>query len=224
MKVKFHHSEPTAQNIRTFWFKSEYTVRYIAGQFIELYLPHKDPDKRGIRHWFTLSSSPTEELLSITTKFDEKKQSTFKQTLKKLKPNTELNMVEPMGDFVLPKDPYIPLVFVAKGIGCTPYRSIIKYTQDQNEVRDITLIYGASSDEEIAFKEIFNKLGDRFIKVVGERLTAQKILELAPKNPAQYIYLSGPEPSIEKLNEDLKSMGIDERKIRTDFFLNYAEI
>ena len=37
MNVAFARSEDVAHNIKTFWFKPERPVRYIAGQFTEIY-------------------------------------------------------------------------------------------------------------------------------------------------------------------------------------------
>lgn len=222
MKVVFDHKKAAAENIYTFHFWPEQPLRYVAGQFIELYLPHQKADDRGIKRWFTLSSSPSEELLSITTKFSPLKSSSFKSTLQNLSPGVKLKMQPPMGDFVLPKDPSIPLLFVAGGIGCTPYRSMIKYLQDTGESRDITLLYAANSDKEIAFKDVFVKLGDNFRPLVGEHLTAQKILNQAIDS--HYIYLSGPEPMVEDLDKEIKKAGFDPNHIRTDFFPNYQSI
>ncbi len=63
MRVTLDHTEDVALNIKTFWWKPERPVRYTAGQFIELMLPHENSDKRGSKRWFTLSSSPSEDLL-----------------------------------------------------------------------------------------------------------------------------------------------------------------
>jgi ferredoxin-NADP reductase len=224
MRVFFVRSEEIAKNIKSFWFRPEREVRYIAGQFIELHIPHTDNDSRGVKRWFTLSSSPTDDLLSITTKHATENGSSFKQALFSLEEGTELNMASPIGDFILPKDPTIPLIFVAGGIGCTPFHSIIKFLQDTNEQRDITLIYAANSEEEVAFADTFEKLGDRFIKVIGERLTADKIVELSKATDRHYIYLSGPEPMVEILNNDMKKLGFNKKHIHTDFFPNYTSI
>ncbi len=159
MKVTFEHSAPEAKNIRTFYFRPPKPVRYTAGQFIELTLPHDQPDERGIKHWFTLSSSPIEELLSITTKFDPVHSSTFKQTLFSLKPKQVVAMADPMGDFVLPKDKSRPLIFIAGGMGITPMRSMIKWLDDTQEHRIIHLIYGVSEPSQFIFRELFAKYG-----------------------------------------------------------------
>jgi len=224
MKVTFDHSEPTAQNIITFYFKPDREVRYQAGQFIELRLPHDNKDSRGDKRWFTLSSSPSEDLLSITTKFTAENGSSFKNTLHSLQPGAVLDMASPMGDFVLPKDASIPLVFVAGGIGCTPFHSMVSYLQDSGEDRNVLLLYAANNEGEVAFKDTFSKLGPRLQMIIGERLDADKILELAGEKPDQYIYLSGPEPMVEALEKGLKTAGVNKKHIRTDFFPGYTVI
>src|SRR6185369_15796787 len=103
----------------SFWFRPERPVDYIAGQFTEIYLPHSGADSRGERRWFTLSSSPTDALVSITTQFIPTEGSTFKKELFGLRPGAALKLADPMGDFVLPKDPSIPLLFIAGGLGIT---------------------------------------------------------------------------------------------------------
>ncbi len=222
MKATYMGSEPTAEEIRTFFFKPEKKPRQIAGQYIELTIPHDKMDDRGDKRWFTLSSSPTDELLSITTRLNPKG-SSFKKALQNLKPGTELHMASPMGDFVLPKDASIPLLFVAGGIGSTPYHSIIKFIQDNGEKRDIELLYAASDDEHVAFRDTFEKLGDKFKTIIGTRLTADKILENI-KKPNTHVFLSGPEPMVEALEKDLKTKGLNENHFHGDFFPGYTGI
>jgi glycine betaine catabolism B len=179
MRVKYVKSEPVAKNIISFYFEPEKRPQHIAGQFIELKIPHEGKDKRGDKRWFTLSSSPEDKYLSITTKFTDAKasqNSSFKNELLKLKPGTELYMAAPMGDFVLPKNSEIPLLFVAGGIGVTPFHSIIKYISDTGEKRNITLLYAARSGKEIAFELEFNKLGNKFIKFIDERYIVSAVL------------------------------------------------
>ena len=135
MIATLHHVVDETPVIRTFFFKSERPLRYVAGQFIELTLPHADPDDRGTRRWFTLSSAPSHELISITTKHAEKP-STFKQKLWSLEPGDTVDISEPMGDFVLPKDSTQPLVWIAGGLGITPFHSIVQWLQDTKKLHN----------------------------------------------------------------------------------------
>lgn len=234
MQAVFDHTEPKADNITMFWLKPRQEVKYTAGQFTELYLPHDKPDDRGIKRWYTLSSSPTEGLLAIATKFAKDRGSSFKRTLRALQPGAEVRMADPMGDFVLPKDPNIPLVLVAGGIGITPYRSMVKWLLDMNERRDIHLLYSLSTVDEIVFKEIFEAYGLKMDIIVNNppagwqglsgKLTAQRILDVAGNLQGKQLYLSGPEPMVEAFDKDLKNLGLLPDQIVTDFFPGYVEI
>ena len=233
MNATFVGSEETAHNIKTFWFKPEQPVRYQAGQFTEIYLPHDNPDGRGIKRWFTLSSSPTEELLSITTKFASHQGSSFKQCLAQLKPGTLLRLADPMGDFVLPRDKTIPLVFVAGGMGVTPMRSMVKWLLDNGEKRQIHLIYAVTEEDELAFVPLFTEYGLQLTPVVkipqsgysGETgsLSTDRISQLAPDDDRYRLYLSGPEPMVETFYKDLKAKGFTEDRLVTDYFPGYQQ-
>lgn len=235
MKVTFVRSELEAENIRTFYFKPEQLVRYTAGQYTELHIPHKKPDKRGTKRWFTLSSSPTDALLTITTKYaGDDKSSTFKKALFKLTPGTELHMAEPMGDFVLPKLIQTPLVFVAGGIGITPFHSMLKWLAETDEERPIKLLYGVRSEDEIVFQDTFRAAGVEPTIIVSEpsdswggergQLSAELILGLEKPSEDTLVYVSGPEPMVQALSRDLRKTGLRKNQLVTDEFPNYTGI
>lgn len=235
MKVTLERTKNEAANIRTFYFRPERPVNYTAGQFTELTVPHKKPDKRGIKRWYTLSSSPTDELLSITTKYaGDDKTSTFKKALFSLQPGTELDAADPMGDFVLPKLIQTPLVFVAGGIGITPFHSMLEWLYATKEERPIQLLYGVRNEDEIVFQETFNKAGIEPTIVVSEpsdawgsergRLGAELILDLTKPTDETFVYVSGPEPMVEALEKDLKKAGLPKDRLVLDFFPNYEGI
>jgi len=232
MQVRLDHTHQENYNVRTFWFKPEHTVRYTAGQFIEMYLPHDNPDERGIKHWFTLSSSPTDKLISITTKYFGDKASSFKKTLFSLKLGSKIKIVEPMGDFVLPKDKTRPLVFVAGGIGLTPYHSIVKWLSDVGEKRQIQVLLAFNEPRDIIFDDLFKNYGAEVKIIVSNptpdwkglagQLSASKIIKLTGGSDGKQIYVSGPEPMVEVLEKDLLEHGIKKSHLVLDFFPNYT--
>jgi len=234
MQVTLDHAKDEAANIRTFYFKPEKPVHYTAGQFIELFIPHKQPDSRGIKRWFTLSSPPTDEFLTITTKFAGAKSSSFKKALFKLQPGTELRMADPMGDFVLPKLIQTPLVFVAGGIGITPFHSMLGWLAATNEQRPIKLLYSVRNEDEIVFQETFAKAGVQPTIIVsepsaawgGERghLSAELILGLEKPTEDTLVYVSGPEPMVETLEKDLHKAGLRKTQFVSDFFPGYPAV
>jgi ferredoxin-NADP reductase len=218
-------------NVRTLWFEPKSHLGYTAGQFIEATIPHNHPDDRGIKRWFTLSSAPSDKLLSITTKFAEHT-STFKHALLALQPGDEIEFSEAMGDFVLPKDPSIPLVFVAGGIGITPFHSIVNQLLASSEKRTLQVILAASTPDDFVFVDLFRSYGVEPICIVSEprggwrgdtgKLDGGRVLDLIGGSMDKRIYMSGPEQLVEVLDEQLKALGVDETQLVGDFFPGYT--
>lgn len=231
MHVVFDHSQTETANIKTFWFRPDKPVRYIAGQFTELRLPHEKADTRGDKRWFTLSSSPTDELLGITTKISPEKSSTFKQQLLALQPGASVALTEPMGDFVLPKRVDTPLIFVAGGIGITPMHSIIKWLVDTKERRNIYLLYAVKKAQELAFTTLFESAPITYVPMLSEpeanwagkigRVTSDLILDLPHMTKNALVYISGPEPMVEQLNQELVASGLSPHRVIGDYFPGY---
>lgn len=234
MKARLDHTEDVATNIKTFWFKPEKPMRFVAGQFTELYLPHPHTDNRGDKHWFTISSTPSDELVAITSKFATGRSSTFKQTLWNLLPGAEVTLAEPMGDFVLPKDPSIPILYAATGIGVTPVRSMVAQLQHDNQERDITLLYGVRKSNDLAFKELFASASIQFTPIVkqpdelwtGEAgsLNSARILRALDGRKDTLVYLSGPEFWVEQTLAELAGTGIPTELLITDYFHGYTQV
>ncbi len=233
MKAIFNHFDEESANIHTFWFKPERHLDYTAGQYTELTVAHDNPDDRGIKRWFTLSSTPGQELVSITTKYaGDDKSSTFKKALFHLQPGAEVQLAEAMGDFVLPKDPSIPLVWTAGGIGLTPFHSMAGWLAAHGEKRDVTFIYGVRSEAEVIFLDTFRSAGIEPIVILSEpdpswsgktgRLDAKTILDTAKPAANAMLYNSGPEPMIEALEADLQAAGVAKTQLIGDFFPGYT--
>ncbi|MFI5275210.1 MAG: ferredoxin--NADP reductase [Candidatus Saccharimonadales bacterium] len=230
MKATFSYAEIVAPNIVTYWFQPERPMRFDPGQFVEIYMPHDSVDNRG--HWreFSLSSSPNEELIAITTNFFSHG-STYKQALKSLTPGTVVTMKEPMGDFVLPKDCTIPLVFVAAGLGIAPYASIIKWLLERGEQRDIQLIYSVSSPSEFLFYDLWKQYDLNFVPLVTRpdnawkghagHLNVDRLLALMRPLERSLIYLAGPQSFIEPFYNELLAAGIPRSQLLLDYFPGY---
>lgn len=225
MQAVLVKKEQITPSVTTFWFKPATQLDYVAGQFVELTLPHENADKRGERRWFTLSSSPTEPLLGITTKYSPKP-STYMQTLFGLQPGRTVAVSAAMGDFVLPRDITIPLIFVIGGIGVTPIRSMLTWLTDNAQTRTIAALYAYSSAEEAAFKDIveMNAQPTECFTPPNERLTTAHILETMNKYEKPLTYISGPEELVEVFVAELREAGIKDSRVVTDYFPGYEEL
>lgn len=234
MQVTFDHVESITETISTFYFKPKEPVQYTAGQYTQLTIPHNRQDDRGDKRWFTLSSPPGKEYLTITTRFAGDKSSSFKKALFKLEEGTDLHMADPMGDFVLPKLIQTPLVFVAGGIGITPFHSMLEWLAETGEERPIKLLYSVRTEDDIIFQETFDRSGVQPTVVVSEpsaawggqrgHINAELILGLEEPSEDTLVYVSGPEPMVQALAKDLHKAGLKKTQIVSDEFPNYTGI
>lgn len=223
MKAIFDHVQPVSGDIHMFYFRPERRVRYIAGQFVEIELDQTATDERGRKRWFTLCSSPTEELLAIATRISSSS-SKFKEQLNALSPGKSLSISEPLGDFVLPIDPSTPLVFVAAGIGITPYRSMVKWLTDTKQTRSIELIYSASNPQQLAFLDIFSAQGITPTLITSEDITCQTIVKAVTNLKDKHLYVSGPELMVEKLVKEITETKLEVGQLITDYFHGYSAL
>lgn len=235
LSLSLHKVEKLGAGITGFWFKAPRTVQFTAGQFLHYTLPHRRADSRGVRRFFTIASSPTEDGVLLVTKFPDKP-SSFKRTLETLKVGNEIAASRPEGEFVLPQDDKRPLVFIAGGIGVTPFRSIIKYLLDTGQKRQITLIYAARTEADFVFQRLFDKakkaMGLQTVYVVDEPaqnsdyqkgpLTSELIKKHSPKDGQALYYLSGPEPMVRAFMPKLRQAGVASRNIKHDYFPGYG--
>lgn len=218
------NKEHLVDNVWAFRFQPSEPLVWTAGQYVRVELLHENPDEEGTKRWFTNSAAPYEGIMQITTRVTE---STFKQALSKLEIGDELQLIEnPEGDFIW-QDSDLPIIFVAGGIGVTPFHSILKQRMHDHLSPNVTLIY-ASRTEDVPFKEelfqwssISPELKVRYI--VGEPLTAEKLAELEPGLNQSLVYLSGPELMVHALGDDLMAHGLPKAQFKHDGFPNYNE-
>lgn len=226
--------EKLSQTIESFFFETSPKINFRPGQFFEWNVPHPTPDSRGIRRWFTIASSPTEKYIQLTTRFSEKS-SSFKTALQQLKKGEHIWAHGLEGDFVLPSDKTKALVFIAGGIGITPFRSMIKYLLDTGESRDITLLFAAKNQDDLIFLDLIKEaeavFGLKFIPIISEpgknwaglsgQIDAQLLKQHVPELNQSEVFVSGPEPMVETLSQTLRDIGVPNSSIHQDFFPGY---
>ncbi|HET8706842.1 MAG TPA: hypothetical protein VFM46_11135, partial [Pseudomonadales bacterium] len=222
-----------APNAYEFSFTPSRKLAYAPGQYMEWTLGHEDPDSRGNRRYFTLASSPTEPDLRLGVRFSQPS-STFKQAMLSMDKNVEVVASQLAGDFVLPRDPQQKCVFIAGGIGVTPFRSMIKYLLDIHQPRPITLFYSVRTVKDFVYQDVFERaereLGIRTIYTVDDqqgiprgwvglvgRVTPQIIQTYAPYYRDSIFYLSGPIEMVDAFKDTLSQMGIPDSHIKVDF-------
>ncbi len=221
-----------------FAFTPATKVNFIPGQYMEWTLPHKNADSRGVRRYFSISSSPTEEDLAITVKFYVPS-SSYKKELLSLTENKKIIASSLAGDFTLGSDFKKPVVFIAGGVGIAPFRSIIQYILDNNLIVDIILIFTNRTKEDIIFSDVFEKARKNGVNTIyvltdanklpadwqglSGHLTEESIEKSVPDYGKRTFYISGPQLMVQNFEKILLSIGIKRNKIVMDFFPGYSE-
>ena len=124
---------------------------YLAGQYGVWTIPNLSPiDEKGNHRDITFSSAPIEKFLAITTRM---RNTSFKNWLSAAKPGDQIEMEGPFGDLVLPKDTSFPIVFLAGGIGITPFRSMSLQAGHDKNPTEIILFFFDKSPEDMAYLE-----------------------------------------------------------------------
>jgi ferredoxin-NADP reductase/Na+-translocating ferredoxin:NAD+ oxidoreductase RnfD subunit len=232
--LKLRRKNTVAANIVDFVFKPSHRLAFQPGQYMEFTLAHPRSDSRGNRRYFTLASSPTEENLRLGVRF-YLKGSSFKRALSELDKRTTMLAGQIAGDFTLPEDPRQKLVFIAGGIGITPFRSMLKYLIDMNEPRDIVLFYVNKTVDEIAYTDVLTQvqtlLGIRVFPTLTDtdalpgnwrgltgRVNADMIYKLVPDYQERTFYLSGPPDMVRATENMLKQIQVNPSQVKKDFF------
>ena len=204
------------------------------GQYLEIQVPPKKDDLRGSRRSFSITSAPGEETLRLGIKFYEPS-SSLKKTLRGLKKGDVIGSTGISGDFTLPKDALQPLLYIAGGIGITPFISHLQYLTNRKEVRDIVLLYSVSSIEELAYKDILVASGIKVFLVtksesalnlpsgwthINEKFLTQNVIAAYVDDVAsRSAFISGPPVMIDGVK---KQLGLLKTKhIKTDYFIGY---
>lgn len=224
MKLRLIAKKNEAGDIKTFIFEPEKPIIWNAGQYLIYSLPHDNQDIRGKMRFFTISSPPFEKLPSITTRVMDKS-SSFKNSLDKLKPGQTIEAKGPDGDFVI-ENPNGEYVFIAGGIGITPFISIIKQLDYEEKPINITLFY--TSKNNFVFKDVFDKISKKHkefkVHYLNERIDNNTLLEKVDNLKKYIFYVSGPDPMVDDLEELLKKLGVSEENLRLDYFSGYKNV
>ena len=212
-------------------------MTFSPGQYMEWTLPHEDPDTRGNRRYFTIASSPTEDSMHLGVKFYTQG-SSFKKALIALDEKKLITAGNLSGDFTLPDDQNVKLVFIAGGIGITPFRSMLKYYLDMHQKRSIVLMYANKTASEIAYTDVLEQASKNGVKIVltltdtkeipkdwkGKtgRITAEMIKEEIPDFKERIFYLSGPHQMVTGFEKTLLEIGVSKLHIKKDFFPGFV--
>lgn len=215
-----------------FIFEPSRPVHFEAGQYMEIMLSHSKADLRGVRRTFSITSGEASSDVRFGIKFYDPS-SSFKKRLREMPTGSFVVATTIAGDFVLPKNEDVPLLFVAGGIGITPFISQLRSMSEQRR-RKVLLVYAVRSEGEIAYRFELEEFGVRVVLVsqaaikrlpkAWQQSTATSLDESALKEAAtdisqRNVYISGPPGFVSTAKRSARKLGA--RKIVTDYFTGY---
>ena len=236
-KSKLIRREEVAEGTMAFHFEKPSGFAFKAGQSADVTLiDPPDTDAEGNTRTFSIASPPFENELVFTTRMRD---TAFKRLLKNVPLATEVKIGSAAGSFTLHKNPAKPAVFLAGGIGITPFLSMVRQADHDRLPHKLYLFYSNRRPEDAAFLaalQTLEKTNPHFHLICtmtemskskkewkGETVLIDKEMlsrHLAVLQGPIY-YIAGPPPMVAAMRQTLVSAGIEEDDIRAEDFAGY---
>ncbi|HEX7322002.1 MAG TPA: FAD-dependent oxidoreductase [Mycobacterium sp.] len=230
--------ELIAEGTMAFYFAKPAGYEYQPGQSFQMTLidPLPKDDIRGATREFTIASAPHEAELMVAMRL---RNSAFKGMLKDAPPGTTVTISEADGDLVLHRDVSRPAVFIAGGIGITPFLSITRHAVRESLQHPIHLFYSNWRPELAAFLaelEAMQQANPRYRLIAtmtepdnsaqpwsGETgvIRPELLHQHLPDLTSPVYYLAGPPAMTMAMLDMLEDLGIDDDAVKSAEFFGY---
>ncbi len=230
--------EEVAEGTMAFHFAKPADFQFRAGQSVDITLLNPpETDAEGNTRAFSIASAPFESDLMIATRMRD---TAFKRVLRKTALPLEVKIEGPSGSFVLHRKAEKPAVFLAGGIGITPFLSIIRQAAHDKAPHQLYLFYSNRRPEDAAFlDELLSEAAKQnpnfhLIPTMTEMdkshrewkgetrfINKDMLAKYLPSLQGPIYYLAGPPAMVAAMRRMLTEAGVDEDDIRTEEFSGY---
>lgn len=230
-------NETVAEGTMAFHFVKPGNFKFEAGQSMNVSLiDPPETDGKGNARTFSIVSAPQETELVIATRMRD---TAFKRVLKSMPAGGRVSLRGPAGKFTLDRAEARTAVFLAGGIGITPFVSLLRQAAQERPARDLWLFYSNRRPEDAAFLDELSALQQknpryRFVGTMTEMdksnrpwkgetgfldraMLARHLRDLA----APVYYAAGPPGLVAAMQKMLADAGVKDEAIRTDEFYGY---
>lgn len=220
-----------------FHFQKPAGFDFTAGQFADLtLLDPPETDAEGNTRTFSMASAPFEGELLFATRMRD---TAFKRVLGSAPLGTPVAIEGPMGSFTLHKNSAKPAVFLAGGIGITPFRSIARQAAKEQLPHRLFLFYSNRRPEDATFlaelvdlarvnhnycviptmaeMEKSRRTWDRETGFINKEMLARYL----PGLQGLIYYIAGPPAMVTAMRDMLAGAGVDDDDVRTEEFAGY---
>ena len=224
-EIALRRREQVAEGTFAFYFDKPAGFSHEAGQNALVTLPDGSEG-----HTFTIASAPHERELMFATRMRD---SAYKRALAAAPLGSKFKLDGPAGIMVLHEDEKRPAVFLAGGIGITPFLAMARDAEARLLPHRIVLFYSNRRPQDAAFLAELKHMQNRNFRMVatmtdaadwaGEKrlisreLVAEHIKDL--RDPVYYF--AGPPGMTMAVQGMLGEMGVKEDDMRSEEFYGY---
>jgi len=229
--------EEVAEGTLAFHFEKPVGWMFKPGQYIDMtLLAPSETDAEGNIRSFSIASTPREPTIMITPRMRD---TAFKRELKRMPLGSLVKIEGPLGSFTLHNNSSRPAVFLAGGIGITPFRSMIVDAAGKALARRIMLFYSNRRPEDAVFFEELREIGSekKSYQIIGVMTEMEKsklswngetdyidnamLARLIPDMSVPIYYTAGPPAMVAAMQKTLVSAKVNEDDIRSEDFPGY---
>ncbi len=229
--------QAVAEGTMAFYFAKPAGFQFRAGQAIDLtLLDPPETDSEGNTRAFSLASAPFLDELMIATRMRD---TAFKRVLGEAPLGLRVKIEGPSGSFVLHRKAEKPAVFLAGGIGITPFLSIIGQATHEKAAHQMYLFYSCRRPEDAPFLDLLSEAAaknpnfhlaatmtemdksQREWKGETGFINREMLLRHFSSLSGPIYYLAGPPAMVAAMRRMLTEAAVDEDDIRTDEFSGY---
>lgn len=229
--------EEIAEGTMAFHLDKPAGFEFRAGQTIDWTLINPpETDAEGDIRTFSIVSAPFDPDLMIATRLRD---TAFKRVLRSMPLGTEVKIDGPSGSFTLHKNSAKPAVFLAGGIGITPFFSIVRQATHDHLPHQLYLFYSNRRPEGAPFLASLEELAKEnanfhFIPTMTEMaksswrwsgetglINREMLAKYIPYLQGPIYYIAGPPAMVTAMRQALAQAGVDEDDIRTEEFSGY---
>lgn len=224
-KVKLIDKKEVAKDTMAFWFEKPPGYTFQAGQHTGWTLINPpETDAEGDSRDFSFASAPHEDFLLIASRMRD---TAFKRVLHNLPVGAEIQVGDREGHFTLHVDSPRPAVFLAGGIGITPFRSLVIDAIFRKLSHKIFLFSSNRLPEDTPFLDELKNISNpnyKFIPVFTKtsgHLTMESIQKVTGNPTGPVYYIAGPPIMVHDLKDLLLSSAVDDLSIKSEEFEGY---
>lgn len=226
-EVRLKSSEPIAEGTMLFRFDKPAEFAFKAGQAVDVALLEPPAEPNSSHRLFSIVSAPYESEISVATRMRDA--SAFKRTLKALEPGGKVRIKGPSGLMTLHDDPNRAAVFIAGGIGITPFISILRQAAHDRLGHRFFLLYSNRLPAQAGFLPELQRLSQQYdhLQLLARMtdfdgfLNAAAIRSVTAGAAAPLYYLAGPPAMVDAMTRIVRGSGVKEEDVNTEEFYGY---